>query len=182
VTADTRLPVAPPAADAAGTLSVSAYIGLGSNLENPVAQLQAGFAALAALPRTKLVARSSFYRTEPVGYRDQPDFVNAVARIDTTLSPRALLDALLAIERTRGRVREFANAPRTLDLDVLVYGDVICDEPGLVIPHPRLHERGFALVPMAEIAPDCVVPGRGRVADLLLAVEADGIARLAGDA
>ncbi len=157
---------------------VRAFIGLGSNLEDPVAQVQAGFAALGGLPATVLVARSSLYRSEPVGYRAQPDFINAVALLKTSLDPRALLDALLAIERARGRVRDFPNAPRTLDLDVLIYDDLVCHEPGLIIPHPRLHERAFALMPLAEIAPECVVPGRGRVADLLRAVDVQGVTRL----
>ena len=156
----------------------TAFIGLGSNLEDPVVQVRAGFAALAGLPQTTLVACSSLYRSEPVGYRQQPDFINAVALLETQLSPRALLDALLAIERTRGRVRDFPNAPRTLDLDVLIYDDLVCQEPGLIIPHPRLHERAFALMPLAEIAPDFVVPGRGRVADLLQAVDVRGVTKL----
>jgi 2-amino-4-hydroxy-6-hydroxymethyldihydropteridine diphosphokinase len=171
-----------PSGRGADPQAVSAYIGLGSNLDDPVAQVHAGFAALARLPGTRLIARSSLYRSEPVGYREQPDFVNAVALLDTTLAPRELLDALLGIERSRGRVREFVNAPRTLDLDVLLYDDLACREPGLIIPHPRLHERSFALVPLAEISPDCVVPGRGPVADLLRTIDAAGVARLAAAA
>jgi 2-amino-4-hydroxy-6-hydroxymethyldihydropteridine diphosphokinase len=154
---------------------VTAYIALGSNLEDPAAQIAAGFAALASLPESQLRARSSLYRTAPVGYAEQPDFINAVAALDTALSPRALLDALLDIELAHGRARKFANAPRTLDLDVLLYGDVQLNEPGLTLPHPRMHERAFVLVPLAEIAPGCVVPGRGAVADLLRAVDAAGV-------
>jgi len=149
----------------------TAYIALGSNLQEPLRQLQAGFAALARLPGTQLVAQSSFYRSAPVGYADQPDFVNAMAALRTTLAPRALLDALLGIEREHGRVREFVNAPRTLDLDIALYGERVIHEPGLSIPHPRMHERAFVMVPLAEIAPDAMVPGRGRVRALLAGVD-----------
>ena len=155
-----------------------ALVALGSNLEDPAAQVTAGFAALDALPMTKLTARSSLYLSVPVGYREQPNFVNAVASLETALAPRALLDALLAIERGHGRVREFANSPRTLDLDLLLYGDIELDEPGLTIPHPRMHERAFVLVPLAEIAPRCVIPGRGAVVDLLRSLDASGVQRL----
>ena len=146
---------------------VTAYVALGANLEDPIAQVKAGITALATLPRTQLVAQSSLYRTAPVGYADQPDFINAVAAVETTLNPRELLAALLAIERHHGRVREFANAPRTLDLDVLLYGDLRMHEDGLTIPHPRMHERAFVLAPLAEIAPEVVIPGQGAIAELL---------------
>jgi 2-amino-4-hydroxy-6-hydroxymethyldihydropteridine diphosphokinase len=155
---------------AAETLEI-AYIALGSNLEQPQRQLQAGFDALARLPDTQLIAQSSLYRSAPVGYANQPDFVNAVAAIRTTLQPRVLLDALLAIEREHGRVREFPNAPRTLDLDIALYGERVIDDPGLTVPHPRMHQRAFVIVPLAEIAPDARVPGHGRVRDLLAAVD-----------
>ena len=157
---------------------VTAYIGLGANLEDPVAQDAAGVAALTALPRTRLIAQSSLYRTAPVGYADQPDFINAVAAVATELSPRALLDAMLATEQQRGRVRTFLNAPRTLDLDVLLYGQMQMHEDGLTIPHPRMHERAFVLVPLAEIAPRCVIPGRGAVGELLRGIDAAGVARI----
>jgi 2-amino-4-hydroxy-6-hydroxymethyldihydropteridine diphosphokinase len=157
----------------------TAFIALGSNLEDPAAQVKAGFAALAALPATRLTAQSALYRSAPAGYADQPDFINAVAAIETALTPRALLDALLAIEHSHGRVREFLNAPRTLDLDVLLYGDRQWHEHGLTIPHPRMHERAFVLLPLAEIAPRCVIPGRGRVSELLRAIDASGVKQLA---
>jgi 2-amino-4-hydroxy-6-hydroxymethyldihydropteridine diphosphokinase len=115
---------------------------------------------------TRLLKRSSLYRTKPVGYLDQPEFVNAVAQLETRLGPRELLDALLEIERRHARVRSFRNAPRTLDLDVLLYDEVISADPELILPHPRMHERGFVLVPLCEIAPDCVIPGKGVVAEL----------------
>lgn len=155
-----------------------AYVALGSNLKGPQRQLQAGLDALARLPGTELIARSSLYLSAPVGYADQPDFVNAVAAIRTSLSPRALLDALLAIERGHGRVREFANSPRTLDLDIALYGEQVINEPGLTVPHPRMHERAFVMVPLAEIAPDAIVPGRGRAADLLAGVDVQSVSVL----
>ena len=139
-----------------------ACIALGANIGEPLRQVQAGFAALATLPGTKLLAKSSLYRSAPVGYADQPDFINAVAMIETTLAPNALLDALLAIERVHGRVREFANAPRTLDLDIVLYGDTVMYEAGLTIPHARMLERAFVMVPLAEIAPEVLVPGHDR--------------------
>ena len=156
----------------------TAYIALGSNLGEPRRQLQAGFAALARLPDTQLVAQSSLYRSAPVGYLQQPDFVNAVAAIRTALGARALLDALLAVEREHGRVREFPNAPRTLDLDIALYGERVIHEPGLSLPHPRMHERAFVMVPLAEIAPDAVVPGRGRVRELLAGVDVESVSML----
>ncbi len=156
----------------------AAYIALGSNLKAPRQQLQAGFSALAGLPDTQLMARSSLYRSAPVGYANQPDFVNAVAAIRTRLSPRDLLDALLAIECAHGRVRDFPNAPRTLDLDIALYGEHSVHEPGLTVPHPRMHERAFVLVPLAEIAPDVLVPGHGRVRELLAAVDVASVSVL----
>jgi 2-amino-4-hydroxy-6-hydroxymethyldihydropteridine diphosphokinase len=142
------------------------FIALGSNLSDPQAQVKCAFDELAALPMTRLLKRSSLYRTKPVGYLDQPEFVNAVAQLETRLGPRELLDALLEIERRHARVRSFRNAPRTLDLDVLLYDEVISADPELILPHPRMHERAFVLVPLCEIAPDCVIPGKGVVAEL----------------
>ena len=161
---------------------VTAYVALGANLEDPVVQVRAGLAALATLPHTQFLVQSSLYRTAPVGYAEQPDFINAVAAVDTALSPRELLDALLAIELNHGRVRQFANAPRTLDLDVLLYDDVEVNESGLTIPHPRMHERAFVLAPLAEIAPLCEIPGHGRVSELLRSLDPQGVTRLAGGA
>src|SRR5688572_25557939 len=130
------------------------------------------------LPKTRLAAISSLYASAPVGHAEQPDFVNAVAKIETALDPRPLLDALLAIERRRGRVREFPNAPRTLDLDILLYGELSVNEPGLNIPHPRMHERAFVMIPLAEIAPNAVIPGVGRAADLAARTDAGGVERI----
>ncbi len=156
----------------------TACVALGANIGEPLRQIEAGFSALAALPGTRLLARSSLYRSAPVGYADQPDFINAVAMIETALAPHALLDALLEIERAHGRVREFPNAPRTLDLDIVLYGDVVLQEPGLTIPHARMLERAFVMTPLTEIAPDVVVPGRGRVRDLALQVDGGSVVQL----
>lgn len=147
--------------------AVKAFVGLGANLGEPEAQVRRAITALEAIPGTRLLAASSLYRSAPVGVGEQPDFINAVAAIETGLSARALLDELLAIEARFGRRREYLGAPRTLDLDLLLYGDRVVAEPGLVVPHPRMHERAFVLAPLAEIAPDAVVPGKGAVAALL---------------
>jgi 2-amino-4-hydroxy-6-hydroxymethyldihydropteridine diphosphokinase len=156
---------------------VPVYVALGSNLENPEAQVRAAVEALAMLPDTRLARVSSLYRSAAVGYTEQPDFVNAVAAIETALAPRALLNALLEIERRHGRVRDFQNAPRTLDLDIVIYSDTTVNEAGLTIPHPRMHERAFVLVPLAEIAPDALVPGRGRAKDLMSRLDTSSITR-----
>ena len=140
---------------------VRAVVALGSNLDDPEAHVRRGFADIAALPDTWVVARSSLHRTRPVGFADQPDFINACALVETRLPARALLDGLLAIERKHGRVREVPNGPRTLDLDIVLYGGAQIDEPGLRVPHPRAHERMFVLAPLLEVWPDAVIPGRG---------------------
>lgn len=157
---------------------VAAYIALGSNLSEPEEQVKAGFEELAMLPKTLLAGVSSLYRSAPVGYVEQPDFVNAVAKIETALGPNELLDALLEIERRFGRVREFANAPRTLDLDIILYDEAQHVEEGLSIPHPRMHERAFVVVPLAELAPDAAVPGRGSVRDLLAGVDITSVVKI----
>ncbi len=145
-----------------------AAIALGSNMDGPEGHVTRGFDDIAALPQTRLMARSPLYRTAPVGYADQPDFVNACALVETTLAPRALLDGLLAIERRHGRVRGIPNGPRTLDLDIVLYGDRAIDEPGLKVPHPRAHERAFVLKPLLDVWPDAVIPGKGRAAELVV--------------
>ena len=149
-----------------------AYIGVGANLGDREATMRAALAALDATPRIRVVAVSSFRETEPVGYVDQPAFLNAAAAVETELDARGLLDALLAVEQGLGRTREGPRfGPRTIDLDLLLYGDRTIDLPGLTVPHPRLHERRFALEPLAELAPEAEVPGRGAVAGLLAALE-----------
>jgi 2-amino-4-hydroxy-6-hydroxymethyldihydropteridine diphosphokinase len=144
-----------------------AFVGVGANLGDPVVQVTRALAALGGLDDTRVVRTSSLYRTAPIGHADQPDYINAVALLDTALVPRTLLDRLQGIERDAGRERSFRNAPRVLDLDLLLYGDQVIAAPGLVVPHPRMHERAFVLAPLVEIAPDTVVPGHGRAADLL---------------
>ena len=145
-----------------------AFVGLGSNLDDPDSQVRQALAALGRLPRTRLLAQSSLYRSAPLGHADQPDFINAVAQVRTGLAPRALLDALHGIEQAHGRERSFRNAPRSLDLDLLLYDDAAIGEPGLDVPHPRMHERAFVLAPLTEIAPGCAIPGKGPAADWLL--------------
>ncbi len=144
-----------------------AAVALGSNLEDPESQVLRGFEEIAALPDTELLGRSRLYRTAPVGYVYQPDFVNACALVETKLAPRALLDHLLALEKRHGRVREIANGPRTLDLDIVLYGDRVIDEPGLKVPHPRAHERAFVLTPLVDVWPEAQIPGRGAARELL---------------
>jgi len=150
-----------------GAALTPALIGIGANLGDPQTRIATAFEALAALPDTVLVRSSSVYRTAPVSTIEQPDFFNAAALIQTTLAPRALLGALLAIEQTQGRERSVPNAPRTLDLDLLIYGDQVIDEPGLTVPHPRMHERRFVLEPLVEITPYCIIPGRGAAREWL---------------
>jgi 2-amino-4-hydroxy-6-hydroxymethyldihydropteridine diphosphokinase len=156
-----------------------AWIGLGSNLAGPREQVERGLAALAHLPRTQLQQRSHLYRSAPWGVRDQPDFVNAVAAIESGLTPRELMPALLDIERSFGRERNADRwGPRILDLDLLLYADCIIDEPGLHVPHPHLHERAFVLLPLAEIAPHLQIPGHGSISDLVARVDASECQRL----
>jgi 2-amino-4-hydroxy-6-hydroxymethyldihydropteridine diphosphokinase len=155
-----------------------AFVALGSNLDGPRAQVTRGMQEVGLLHATRVLERSSLYRTAPVGFADQPDFVNAVVMVETALAPLDLLAELLGIERRHGRVREFLNAPRTLDLDVLLYGDLVLRESGLALPHPRMHERAFVLMPLAEIAPDTLIPGKGRVLDLLRGCQDQRLERL----
>jgi 2-amino-4-hydroxy-6-hydroxymethyldihydropteridine diphosphokinase len=156
----------------------TAYVALGANLGNPRATVLAAFAALANLPESRVARCSSLYRTAPVGILSQPDFVNAVALLETTLAPETLLDALLDIEARFGRIRRERNGPRTLDLDLLLYDDIELDLPRLTLPHPRLHLRAFVLLPLAEVAPDLAIPRRGSLAAWLPAVANQGIVRL----
>lgn len=149
-----------------------AFVALGSNLANPIAQVQAAFAALGKIPHTRIIKKSSLYRTAPIGYdADQlaqvPDFINAVAELDTDLAPLALLDALFAIENTAGRERPYVNAPRVLDCDLLLYENTILNTKKLTLPHPRMHTRGFVLLPLFEIAPHLSLPNHGKIAQLI---------------
>lgn len=154
-----------------------AFIGLGSNLGQAKETINQALAALAHLPGTRMVAHSMLYRTPPWGRVDQPDFINAVAQLQTQLAPLMLLEHLLALERRFGRVRNDTErwGPRQLDLDLLAYDEKILDDPGLHLPHPHLHERAFVLVPLAEIAPGLFIPGRGRVSELLAGLDTSGV-------
>ncbi|MBL8428594.1 MAG: 2-amino-4-hydroxy-6-hydroxymethyldihydropteridine diphosphokinase [Dechloromonas sp.] len=156
----------------------TAYVALGANLGDPAATVLAAFAALANLPESRIVHSSSLYRTAPVGITEQPEFVNAVAELETTLAPEVLLDALFDIEERFGRIRTEKNGPRTLDLDLLLFNDQFIELPRLSLPHPRLHLRAFVLQPLAEIAPSLSIPGRGTVAAWLPAVANQGIVKL----
>jgi 2-amino-4-hydroxy-6-hydroxymethyldihydropteridine diphosphokinase len=155
-----------------------AYVGLGSNLGDPRRQLDAAIEDLKAIPGTSVSLVSGRYKSAPVGNLDQPDFINAVARLDTGLAPEALLERLQDIERRHGRERPFPGAPRTLDLDLLLYGDQVLDTPRLTVPHPRMHERRFVLAPLAEIAPEAAVPGRGSARALLAACPEQAVERI----
>lgn len=158
-----------------------AYIGLGSNLEDPLAQVRRALDELAEIPQTSLLSRSSIYSSHAVG-PEQPDYINAVALLDTQLSPLALLDALQAIEQAHQRLRIQHWGPRTLDLDMLLYGDQIIDEERLTVPHPYLTQRSFVLCPLADITPNLHLPDGTPLADLLSRCPADGLLRLSSPA
>ncbi len=160
------------------TPSHRAFVALGANLGDPARTVEAACMALAALPGVALQQRSSLYRTAPVGLQNQPDFINAVVALDTSLEPLALLQALLAVEAEFGRLRRERNGPRSLDLDLLLHGDRELETPELSLPHPRMHLRAFVIVPLCEIAPDVIIPGRGRAAAWLPAVAMQAITRL----
>ena len=156
-----------------------AYVALGSNLGDPRQQLLDAMAALANLPDTRLLQRSRLYRTPPWGVLEQPPFINAAVELDTALSPHALLDAMLAIEQRAGRVRAERNGPRTLDLDLLHVDGVQLDDPQLTLPHPRMAERAFVLLPLHDIAPTLRLPGQATVAELLARLDLAGCERVA---
>jgi 2-amino-4-hydroxy-6-hydroxymethyldihydropteridine diphosphokinase len=158
--------------------TVRAAVALGSNLDGPEERVRLAFAEVGALPSTRLLARSALYRTAPVGFLDQPAFINACALVETALGPRELLDGLLAIERRHGRVRGIPDGPRTLDLDIVLYGDLALHEHGLTLPHPRAHERAFVLAPLLDVWPDAIIPGRGAAASFRTAVRDQAIERL----
>lgn len=157
---------------------VRAAIGVGSNLDDPVAQVRAALSALAQLPETELLSASSLYRNPPMGPQDQPDFVNAAALLQTALAPLELLEQLQGIEQRQGKRYQQHWGPRRIDLDLLLYGQQSIREPRLTVPHPGMHERAFVLYPLAEIAPDLIVPGRGRVAELAALQSATGLIQI----
>lgn len=162
------------------TLLTKACIGLGANIGHPQEAVRDAIEALRELPHSRLLAASRLYRTPAWGRVDQPDYVNAAALLETGLAPHALLDHLLEIERKTGRSRGGETAsmrwgPRVLDLDLLLYGDRTLNQPGLRVPHPHLHERAFALVPLAEIAADAPFPGHGSVGEALRRIDVEGV-------
>ena len=159
--------------------AIDAYIGLGSNLEGPVEQLLKAFGELNELPQTRLVNRSPLYRSPPLGPAGQPDYVNAVARLQTVLEAHALLDGLQAIERAHGRVRGERWGPRTLDLDLLVYGERRIDSERLVVPHPQMHRRAFVLIPLYDVAPELFLPGLGPLEPWLRRIDNDRLEPIA---
>ncbi len=166
------------------TFAHTAFVALGSNLQDPVLQIKKAFLALSNLPKTLLIKTSSLYQTAPVGYESQPDFINAVAQLCTDLSPFDLLDALLNIELLAGRERPFVNAPRVLDCDLLIYEDVTMRSEKLTLPHLRMCDRAFVLLPLAEIAPDLSLEKQGNVVKLkdliqTSAIQYQGIKKLA---
>ena len=157
-----------------------AYVGLGSNLQMPTQQVETAIELLGAIPDTRLVAASSLYRSAPFGGIEQPDFVNAAAALLTQLDAPALLAELKNIEARQGRERDDKRwGPRVLDLDLLVHGSAVIDEPGLSVPHPGIAERNFVLLPLVEIAPELVVPGLGRIAAIPVNTDEPSISRIA---
>ena len=160
-----------------------AFVALGSNLADPISQVESAFAALENLPNTHVVKKSSLYKTAPIGYEAQqlsqiPDFINAVAELETDLAPLELLDALLEIENQAGRERPFPNAPRVLDCDLLLYENVSMESTKLILPHPRMHQRGFVLLPLFEIAAQLSIPNHGKIATLIHEQQFTGITKL----
>lgn len=155
-----------------------AYVALGANLGDPVGMLKAAIEALQSLNGSRLTAASGLYRSAPLGLRNQPDFINAVVQLETRLAPQALLEQLFVVEARFGRIRTVKNAPRTLDLDLLLHGETTINDPQLTLPHPRMHLRAFVLAPLAEIGPGMSIPGHGPVSALLAACADQRIERL----
>jgi 2-amino-4-hydroxy-6-hydroxymethyldihydropteridine diphosphokinase len=155
-----------------------AFIALGSNLQDPQSQVERALQTIANTEAIKLIKASSLYKTAPVGYDNQPDFINAVVEIETDLSPIELLHKLLEIETQHGRERPFPNAPRVLDLDVLLYEGVATNTPELTLPHPRMHTRGFVMLPLAEIAPKISIGTHGYADELAAKCDNQGISKL----
>jgi len=155
-----------------------AYVGVGANLDDPCTHVLDALNELDHLPQTRVVRRSSLYRSAPLGYAAQPDFINAVAQLETGLAAERLLAELQEIEARHGRQRSFANAPRTLDLDVLLFGERQMSTPHLKIPHPRMHERAFVLAPLVEISPEVHIPGRGAAKPLMDSTKNQKIERI----
>jgi len=152
------------------------YLGIGSNLQQPIHQVQQAITSLASLPESQFIARSRLYRSAPMGPQDQPEYINSVAVLDTNLTAFNLLRLLQGIEQAQGRTRDGIHwGPRTLDLDLLLFGEECINQPELQVPHPGLHERNFVLYPLYEVAPDLVIPGWGSLAGLLAQCPANGL-------
>ena len=156
-----------------------AYVGIGSNLEQPREQVLQALEELGRIPATRVTRASSLYRSAPLGHADQPEFVNAVAELDSALPALDMLGELQRIEQRHGRARSFPNAPRTLDLDLLLYGNESLLQDGLIVPHPRMHQRAFVLKPLVEIAPDIDVPGQDKAKTLLQKCNEQDVHRIA---
>ena len=156
----------------------TAFIAFGSNLQNPKSQVERAIQSVKNTPNIGLIQTSSLYKTAPVGYDNQDDFVNAVAEIKTNLTPLDLLRTLLSIENTFGRERPFPNAPRVLDLDLLLYDDVAISSAELTLPHPRMHERGFVMIPLAEIAPNISISQHGHADELAAKCDNQGVVKI----
>ena len=156
----------------------TAFIALGSNLQNPEHQVQQALEAIKSHEEIQFIRASSLYKTAPVGYNNQDDFINAVAEIKTDLAPIELLRNLLSIENTFGRERPFPNAPRVLDLDLLLYDDIAMDSAELTLPHPRMHERGFVMIPLAEIAPKLTIGNHGHADELAAKCDNQGVIKI----
>lgn len=160
------------------TAAITVFIGIGSNLNNPRQQVAKAVAALSQIPQTRFIAISPWYRSAPLGPGDQPDYINAVARIETNLQPEPLLAALQAIETRQGRTRDIRWGPRTLDLDILLYGNSTIASPQLIVPHPRLAQRNFVLFPLYDLAPALQLPDGTILAELLANTTTAGIVRV----
>ena len=156
----------------------TAFIALGSNLQNPEHQVQQALEAIKSHEKIQFIQASSLYKTAPVGYNNQDDFINAVAEIKTDLAPIELLRSLLSIENTFGRERPFPNAPRVLDLDLLLYDDIVMNSAELTLPHPRMHERGFVMIPLAEIAPKLTIAKHGHADELAAKCDNQGVIKI----
>jgi 2-amino-4-hydroxy-6-hydroxymethyldihydropteridine diphosphokinase len=156
-----------------------AYVGIGSNLNQPVRQVEDALGELERIPRSRVVGRSSLYKSAPLGYADQADFINAVGALETALEPETLLDELLIIEARHGRRRSFANAPRSLDLDLLLFEELELQTARLTVPHPRMHERAFVLKPLLELSGEISIPGQGIARELLKKCEGQIVEKIA---
>jgi 2-amino-4-hydroxy-6-hydroxymethyldihydropteridine diphosphokinase len=159
--------------------SVAVYVGIGSNLDSPLEQVKSAIRELNSLPETHCTGQSACYRSTPMGPQDQPDYINAVVALETRLSPRSLLHELQQLEQAHGRLRGGSRwGPRTLDLDILLYADEVIDDPDLQIPHPGIMQRNFVLFPLYEVAPEIIIPGAGRLADIVHQFPTEGLMRL----